>query len=339
MSRSQGCTYSFHPETTTTVHHLKELLVFLAAEPAQLGNLEVRPEMAHVVRLALHGFRVDFRQASTTRICAHDLFGQWGLVVGIILRNLWRWLLSRLNKHFPETLGGNVVEALVSRSVAEDVGYSLSQFLDGNSEAICLVALDHLQEGVTVAIVSTRKSFACGLYEEDVLSNVAKVLDLGLQAPVPFVLGQKGMLVEESRVEAAHSVVTLESTVHDGGITLFGDAFLSNLVVDPIRVSPHLGANSTKLDSTRGVVADDIFECLIKLAIVQKDVGVVEPSVEVAFDGLYRLDDTVKLLIPGEDDESTIGPRFVDFGLRVEATGDEHLVMLFADFPVGKNIS
>lgn len=129
-------------------------------------------------------------------------------------------------------------------------------------------------------------------------------------------------------------MVTLEATIHDSRITLFSNTFLSNLVVDPVRVSPHLGANSTKLDSTRGVVADDILERLIELAVIQENIGVMKPSVEVAFDGLDGLDDTVKLLVPGEDDESAIGTGLVDFGLGVETTVDKDLIMFLADFPV-----
>ncbi len=169
---------------------------------------------------------------------------------------------------------------------------------------------------------------------EDILGNVAEVLDLGLQTPVPFVLGQEGMFVEEARVKAAHGMVTLQATVHDGGITLFGNPLLRNLGVDPFRVSPHVGTNSTKLAGSRGVVADDILEGLVKLAVVEEDVGVVKPPVEVTLNGLDGLNDTVELLIPGEDDESTVGARLVDFFLGVETTGDENFIVFFADFPV-----
>lgn len=46
--------YSFHPKATASVHHFKEVLVLLAAEPAELRNFEIGPEVAHVVGLSLH---------------------------------------------------------------------------------------------------------------------------------------------------------------------------------------------------------------------------------------------------------------------------------------------
>jgi hypothetical protein len=46
--------YPFHPESPTPVHHVKELVVLLTAEPIQASNLKVAPEVAHVVLLAFH---------------------------------------------------------------------------------------------------------------------------------------------------------------------------------------------------------------------------------------------------------------------------------------------
>lgn len=42
---------------------------------------------------------------------------------------------------------------------------------------------------------------------EDVVVDVAVKVDFGLDAPVPFVLEERGVLVEEARVPAAHLVV------------------------------------------------------------------------------------------------------------------------------------
>ena len=153
---TQAVTYSFHPETTTAVHHLKEILVLLAAEPAEFRDLEVGPEMAHVIGLAFHGLGMDFGQTSTAGIGTQDLLGERGFVVRVVFGCLGCRLLSRLNKHLPEALRGNVIESLVGGSVAENVGHGLSELLNSNGESVCLVVFDHLEEGVTDMVVSTR---------------------------------------------------------------------------------------------------------------------------------------------------------------------------------------
>ncbi len=56
------------------------------------------------------------------------------------------------------------------------------------------------------------------------------------------------------------------------------------------------------------------------------------PSVEVTLDGLDGLDNTVQLLIPGEDDEGAVDAGRAGVGL--EAAGDEDLVVVLTDFPV-----
>lgn len=125
------------------IHHLEEILVRLGAEEIQAGNLKVGPEMTHVVLLALHGLGVDLGQLVGAGVGAQNLLGKtrlggFGLLLGL-----------RLDKHLPQTLGGDVVEALVGGGVAEDVGDGLAEFLDGDGETVRLVVLNHLEEGVT----------------------------------------------------------------------------------------------------------------------------------------------------------------------------------------------
>lgn len=127
-------------------------------------------------------------------------------------------------------------------------------------------------------------------------------------------------------------MVTLKSTVHDSSVTLLRDALLGDLGIDPFRKAPHLGANLTKLDGSRGVVLDSILECLVEVAIVQEDVGVMVPAVEVALDRLDGLNDTIKLLVSCQNNEGAIGTRLAGVGL--ETTFDEDLIVLFADFSV-----
>src|SRR4051812_9246728 len=117
----------------------------------------------------------------------------------------------------------------------------------------------------------------------DILCNITEVLDLWLQPPVPFILGEKRVLVEESvasmlvrpssefmaqrsipRVESAHGVVALQPTIHDSGVSLFGDALLGHLGVDPVGVAPHFGAYLAELNRSRRVVSYNILESLVE---------------------------------------------------------------------------
>lgn len=126
-------------------------------------------------------------------------------------------------------------------------------------------------------------------------------------------------------------MVALHAAVHDGIVALLPDTFLGDLGVDPVRVSPHVRANLAKLDLARRVVADGIAKVLVEVAIVEEDIGVVVPVVEVALDRLERLDDAVELRVAGEHDEGGIGARLAGVGLG--AARNEHLVVLFTDPP------
>lgn len=125
-------------------------------------------------------------------------------------------------------------------------------------------------------------------------------------------------------------MVALQSTVHDSSVTLLRDALLGNLGIDPLREAPHLRANLAKLDRSRGVVLDSVLECLVEVAIVQEDVGVMVPAVEVALDRLNGLDDTIKLLVSCQNNKGTVGTGLAGVGL--ETTFDKDFIVLFADF-------
>ena len=270
-------TYSLHPEATATVHHLEEILIRLAAEEVQAGDLEVTPEMAHVVFLAFHRFRVDFGKSAVAGLCAEDVFGErllfvvfrvaLGQVFGL---DLLFWL--GLDEHLPQTLRGEVVDALVGGGVAEDVGDCLLQLFHGNGETICLVVPGHVHERV--------------------VGNVAEVLDIGLNTPVPVVLLQKFVLVEEARVEAAHVVVGFHASVHDSLITLLRNALLGDSCICPFGETPVLRINLAKLNSRRGVVCNGLLESAVELLVVEEDVRVVEPAVEMALEALETVEDT-----------------------------------------------
>jgi hypothetical protein len=132
VKREERQTYTLHPKPAAPIHHLEELLILLAPEEIQPGNLKVGPEMAHVVALALHGLRVHV----------------WDARLALVVRLDVRVLALGLDKHLPQALGLEALEPLVGRRVAENVGHRLAEFFDDDGEAVGLVVLDHFEEGV-----------------------------------------------------------------------------------------------------------------------------------------------------------------------------------------------
>lgn len=128
-------------------------------------------------------------------------------------------------------------------------------------------------------------------------------------------------------------MVALHATVHDGTVTLLGDTLFGDLGIDPVGESPHVGADLAKLDGTRGVVANRLLEGLVEVAVVEEDVGVVVPAVEVALEGANGLDDTIELLVSGENDKGSVGAGLLVVGHL--AAGEEDLVVLFANLADG----
>jgi hypothetical protein len=200
--REKG-THPLHPEPSTSIHHLEEIVILFASKPIQPCNLEIAPEMTHVVGFPFHVVGIDIVQVSLAWLSAHNLLWQW-LVVFVFLLFILFFLFGLLliDKHLPETLRGDISVALEGRRIPEDVWHGLAEFLDGNGEAISLVVSFHFDKGITANV----SLIACS--EDDLLSDVAKVLDLRFQTPVPLVLVKQRMLVEESAfVSFGHSKV------------------------------------------------------------------------------------------------------------------------------------
>lgn len=113
---------------------------------------------------------------------------------------------------------------------------------------------------------------------------------------------------------------------------MLSDTFLGDLMIHPIRVTPHGIINLAKFHGRTGIVLDCRLESLIEIAVVQEDIWVIKPPVKVPFNGLHRLDDTIQLLIPGQDDEGSIGAGTIRFDWK--AACSEYLVVLFTYPPV-----
>ncbi len=131
-------------------------------------------------------------------------------------------------------------------------------------------------------------------------------------------------------VKSTHVVITLHTAVHDGRVALLGDALLGHAVVDPVGITPHAGVNLAKFDRRAGVLGDGLLEGRVEVAIVEEDIRIMIPAIEVSLDGFDRLNHPLELLVPRQDDERGVRSRPIGFGL--ETARHKNLVILFADF-------
>lgn len=141
-------------------------------------------------------------------------------------------------------------------------------------------------------------------------------------------------LLDLPRVKSAHGVIALQTTVHDSGVSLLSDTFFGDLGVNPVGETPHVRTNLAELDGSRGVVLDSLLEGRVEVVVVEEDVRVVVPSVEMALNRLDGLNHTIQLLVTRKDDESAVGTRFTGIGLQAACLED--LIILFAYFSAGE---
>ena len=83
------------------------------------------------------------------------------------------------------------------------------------------------------------------------------------------------------QVESAHVMIALQTTVHDGSISLLSYAFSCHVFVDPVRVSPHAGVDLAKLDRCTRDVCDGLFEGGVEVSVVEENIWIMEPAVEM----------------------------------------------------------
>lgn len=84
-------------------------------------------------------------------------------------------------------------------------------------------------------------------------------------------------------------MVAFHSTIHYVSITLFLNALPGNLGIDPIWKVPESAFDFTKLHRSADMSLDLCFEFLVEVGVVQKDIWVVKPLVEMSLNRPDRL--------------------------------------------------
>jgi hypothetical protein len=70
------------------------------------------------------------------------------------------------------------------------------------------------------------------------------------------------------RVETAHVMVAFHATIHDCRVSLFPNAFSGNILVHPVRVSPHGRVNLAKLYRRARIIGNGLLEGAVEVTIV-----------------------------------------------------------------------
>ena len=131
-------------------------------------------------------------------------------------------------------------------------------------------------------------------------------------------------------------MVALHAAVHYSAVTLLRNALFHDCRVGPVWEAPMLLRNLAPFNLRLCVVANGLFEGCVEISIIKEDVRVVVPPIEVPLEGLDRLDDAVKLLIPGQDYNRRVRAGSARVGFK--AAYRERLVVLFADFPTTRQL-
>ena len=78
-------------------------------------------------------------------------------------------------------------------------------------------------------------------------------------------------------------MIALHTTIHNRFVSLLSDSFFCNIMINPIGVSPHGRIYLAKFYRRACVVANRFFECRVEVAVIEEDVGIVEPPIEMPF--------------------------------------------------------
>lgn len=132
-------------------------------------------------------------------------------------------------------------------------------------------------------------------------------------------------------------VIALHASVHDGLVSLFTNTFSCYLGVNPVRIAPHARIDLAKLDRGTRIVPYGLSERRIEVSIVQKNIGIMEPSIEMPFHRLDRLYNPIQLLISCQDHKNRV--RSSALGLRFETAGHKDFVVFLTDFSVSSKVS
>lgn len=131
-------------------------------------------------------------------------------------------------------------------------------------------------------------------------------------------------------------MVALHATIHNSGVSLLPNTLFCRLQIDPVRVTPHIRVYFAEFDSSAGVVHNRLLKCLIEVSIVEENIWIMKPSVEMPFHRFNGLDNTLQLLISRQDYQRGVRPWCICFGL--DASGYEDFVVIFAYFTMEKSV-
>ena len=137
--------------------------------------------------------------------------------------------------------------------------------------------------------------------------------------------------IDEPGIESTHVVVALHTTIHDSRISLLSYPFFCRFLVDPIRITPHIRINFAKFHRATSMVHHGFFKRHVELGVVEENIWIMKPAIEMPLYRLYGLNHTGQFLIASQDDQDSICSWAIC--LRLEASCNKDFVVFLANFP------
>ncbi|KAB8337282.1 hypothetical protein FH972_021583 [Carpinus fangiana] len=268
-----GCvTPSLVVEAARSIQVGEELAVLGRPEKVEVCNLKVAPEVAEVPGIAAAGARVE--RGGKVR---QDQIAHWpGRPAGV-------------HHSRPKSACGDAAVVLVVGDGAEEAGGGTANLPQGHGVAVGLVVGGHHSEGI--------------------VGDGAGELDVGLDAPVPVVQAQGGVVEEVAALEAAHVVVGLASGVGHAPALHVAHALARRLALalaHPRRPAPHVLRDLLEGGGARDLLAQGPHEARVPGGVVEEDDGVVEVAVELSLERADGCDGAVKVAVASQHDDGGI---------------------------------
>lgn len=80
-------------------------------------------------------------------------------------------------------------------------------------------------------------------------------------------------------------MVALHTAIHDCPVALLLDPFASVFGIRPLGIPPHAGIYDTKFNGCIGMCTYSLLKGRVEVQVIEEDVWVVVPAIEMAFNG------------------------------------------------------
>lgn len=238
---------------TCPVERAEEATIRVRTEEVEVGNLEIAPEVAQRPWVSPIGARVKEGGERHEEPAKGERRRGW------------------LDERAPHGALCDTILRHVLRCGAKQRGRRRTDFPQGHDVAVALPRDAHVAEGI--------------------VGYVAGILHFGLEAPVPFVGREGGVVEEEARIETTHVVIVFVGGVREPARGHLLHGLLCLLPVHDVlaggrirRPRPHLAGHLLEDGIPGCLPLQRVDELRREGLVVEKDIRVVEPAVELGLE-------------------------------------------------------